>query len=358
MSSFDNKALISYINEKVVQEVRIMEVCGTHTQAIARANLSGILNPKIQLISGPGCPVCVTSEGYIDAAIELLEQPDTIISTFGDMVRVRGSCKSLEDCMAMKDRVKIVYSPFATLDIAECNPRKNIIFLAVGFETTAPLIAALAKLSLKRKIKNLFFLVGLKLMPPVLQRVLSLKDSRLDALICPGHVSVIMGSDYFNFVRDKYNTPAAICGFEYNDVITAIYHLLAAVQKDEISLKNLYTRCVRSHGNINAKLLMSEVFHSKEGYWRGIGAIEQSELAFNNEFLTLDAAKHFGIEIASTLSDVTGCQCGDIITGSKSPYQCRLFDKACNPEEPKGPCMVSTEGACAIYYKYKRGVLV
>jgi hydrogenase expression/formation protein HypD len=269
------------------------------------------------------------------------------------MLRVKGSFKSLEDCMEMKNRIKIVYSPFAVLDIAESNQTMKVIFLAVGFETTAPLIAALAKLIFQRGVKNLFFLVGLKLMPPVLQKVLSSEDSKLDALICPGHVSAIMGSEYFSFVPEQYNIPAAISGFEYTDVTAAVYYLFNAVNKDEKNLYNLYSRCVKSQGNINAKKLLTEVFESKEGYWRGIGIIEDSELRLKKEFLALDALKSFDIEIKRTLI-LDSCQCGDVITGSKSPFQCSLFSRICTMEDPKGPCMVSSEGACAIYYKYKR----
>ena len=356
MSRFDLKELVAYINLNVKSKMKIMEVCGTHTQAIAKSGLSNMLDSRVQLISGPGCPVCVTPEGYIDASIELLWQPNTIIVTFGDMIRVKGSVKSLEDCMEMKTRIKVVYSPFTVLDIAQNNKNMQIIFLAVGFETTAPLIAAIVKLALQRGLKNLFFLVGLKLMPQVLDKVLSSKDSKLDALICPGHVSVIMGSEYFDFVPDKYNIPAVICGFDYEDVAIAVYYLSEEVRKGKKNLSNLYPKCVKPKGNTTAKELLREVFQSKEGFWRGIGAIDASELTLKKEFLAMDAVKRFDISIKNT--SVSGsCQCGDIITGNKSPFQCSLFCKSCTPENPKGPCMVSSEGACAIFYKYKRGNL-
>lgn len=357
MNKFDLKYLVASINIRVRNEIKIMEVCGTHTQAIAKSGLCNMLDPRIQLISGPGCPVCVTSEGYIDASIELLQQPNTIIVTFGDMIRVKGSFKSLEDCMEMKNRIKIVYSPFTVLDIAENNQEMKIIFLAVGFETTAPLIAAIVKLAHQRGLKNLFFLVGLKLMPQVLDKVLSSKDSKLNALICPGHVSVIMGSEYFSFVPKKYNIPAVISGFENTDVATAIYYLSEDVRKGEKNLLNLYPKCVKPHGNATAKELMGSVFQSKEGFWRGIGTIDDSELTFKKEFLSMDAFKSFDISIKNT-SDSGRCQCGDIITGNKSPFQCSLFCESCTPENPKGPCMVSSEGACAIYYKYRRRNLI
>lgn len=356
MSNFELEGLVDLINKSVINKIKIMEVCGTHTQAIAKAGLCNMLDSRIQLISGPGCPVCVTTEGYIDAAIELLQQPNTIIATFGDMIRVKGSLKSLEDCMEMKTRIKVVYSPFAVLDIAERNKNMQIIFLAVGFETTAPLIAAIVKLALQRGLNNLFFLVGLKLMPPVLDKVLSSKDNKLDALICPGHVSVIMGSEYFSFVPEKYNMPAVISGFEYADVATAVYYLSEEVLKGRRNLTNLYPKCVKPHGNTTAIELMRTIFQSKEGWWRGIGAIDDSELTLKKEFGALDAVKCFDVSIKNTTL-LQKCQCGEIITGSKSPFQCSLFCESCTPENPKGPCMISSEGACAIYYKYKRGNL-
>jgi hydrogenase expression/formation protein HypD len=350
------KDMIAIINKKISQEIKIMEVCGTHTQAIAKAGLSNVLDPRIQLVSGPGCPVCVTAEDYIDAAVELLQQPDVLITTFGDMIRVTGSHKSLEDCMEMKNRIKVVYSPFSILDIAEENPTKQIVFLAVGFETTAPLIAALVKRALQKGIKNLIFLVGLKRMPPVLEKVLSAQNNKLDAMICPGHVSVIMGSEYFRFISEKYNMPAAISGFEYEDVTAAIYYLCEGVSKRGNNFANLYPKCVKPEGNKAAKELLSEVFESKEGCWRGIGVIEASEYALKKEFASFDAVKSFGIKIKNTIL-IESCLCGDIIIGNKNPFQCSLFNKICTPENPKGPCMVSSEGACVIYYKYKRGDL-
>jgi hydrogenase expression/formation protein HypD len=353
LSSFELEGLVNLINERVESNIKIMEVCGTHTQAIAKSGLCNMLDPRIQLISGPGCPVCVTTESYIDAAIELLLQPNIVIVTFGDMIRVTGSNKSLEDCMEMKSRIKVVYSPFAVLDIAESNNNMQIVFLAVGFETTAPLIAALIKMTIQRGLHNLFFLVGLKLMPPVLDKVLSSKDNRLDALICPGHVSVIMGSEYFSFVPEKYNIPAVISGFEYAEVAAAIYYLSEEVRKGKRNMRNLYTKCVKSQGNAIAKELMASVFQSKEGYWRGIGKIDGSELTLKKEYGAFDASKNFDLRIKNEYI-AENCQCGEIIIGSKSPYQCSLFCKSCTPESPKGPCMVSSEGACAIFYKYKR----
>lgn len=335
---------------------RIMEVCGTHTQVIAKAGFSDLLKPGIKLISGPGCPVCVTPEGYIDGAIELLQQPDVMIATFGDLIRVKGSQKSLEDCMELKNRIKIVYSPFTALEIAECNPCMQIIFLAVGFETTAPVIAAAVKLSRTRGIRNLFFLVGLKLMPPVLKKVLSSKENKLDALICPGHVAAVMGADYFRFIPSMFEIPAAVCGFDHSDVAAALYYLSEEVSRSEKSFINLYSRCVRPQGNPEAKELMAEVFESKEGDWRGIGRIEASELTLQREYSFCDAVSCFQLSIKNTAAS-SACMCGEVITGRITPFQCNLFGKTCNVENPLGPCMVSSEGTCSIYYRYRRSSL-
>lgn len=348
------KQLIYNINQKVNQDLRLMEVCGTHTQAIAKAGLSNILSPSIKLISGPGCPVCVTGEGYIDAAIELLRQKDTIIVSFGDMIRVRGSSKSLEDCMELKDRIKIVYTPFTVLDIAEQYRDKEVIFLAVGFETTAPVIAALVKLAKKRGIVNMSLLAGLKLMPPILEVVLSMEGSSLDGLICPGHVSAVMGADYFSFIPERYGIPAVISGFEQTDVAAAVHWLIHSITACEKSrLFNIYGRCVKDKGNAIAKELIQEVFWKRDGYWRGIGQVIASELSLREEYSNMDAENRFAIAIEHKELSAS-CQCSEIIVGSKSPIECRMFGLVCTPKDPKGPCMISSEGSCSIYYRYKR----
>lgn len=353
MSGIKFRELIASVNEEIKNEVKIMEVCGTHTQVIAKAGFTDMLNPKIKLVSGPGCPICVTPEGYIDAAIKILRQPNTIIATFGDLIRVRGRLNSLEDCMELKSRIKIVYSPFAALDIAAYNCSQQVVFLAVGFETTAPLIAAVAKLAQERGLKNLTFLMGLKLMPPVLEQVLPSGGMRLDALLCPGHVSAIMGSDYFNFVAQKYGVPAVVCGFESSDILISIQYLVSQTNNGWKGFENLYSRCVKPRGNVIAKELLKEVFQSKEGYWRGIGSLEHSELTFQKQYADFDAAKRLDIEIDISEA-ITNCKCAEVIIGNKAPFQCNMFGSVCSIESPMGPCMISSEGACAIYYKYNR----
>lgn len=357
MKSDAIKLIIADINKRADRDIRLMEICGTHTQAIAKAGLSSVISPRIKLISGPGCPVCVTGEGYIDAAIELLQQKDTMIVTFGDMVRVKGSFKSLEDCMELRERIKIVYSPFAVLDIAEIHRDKEVIFLAVGFETTAPIIAALVKLAKSRRLLNISFLVGLKLMPPVLDFVLSRQETMLNGIICPGHVSAIMGADYFTFIPEEYGIPAVISGFEQTDVAAAVYWLVQSIaDRKEKELFNIYSRCVQKRGNEKAKEVMKDVFDKRDGYWRGIGIIKESELLFRSGYRDMDAENRFGIGI-KPIDLPSYCQCGEIIIGSKSPLECKLFSSGCTPENPKGPCMISSEGTCSIYYRYKRSCM-
>lgn len=354
MNSDVIKRLIENINGKANRDIRLMEVCGTHTQSIAKAGLANVLSPRIKLISGPGCPVCVTGEGYIDAAIELLQQKDTIIVSFGDMLRVKGSSESLEDCMELKERIRVVYTPFTALDIAEQNRDKEVVFLAVGFETTAPIIAALVKLARDRHLSNISFLIGLKLMPPILEVVLSMEGSRLDGLICPGHVASVMGVDYFSFIPERYGISAVISGFEQVDVAAAVHWLVESITTQEKSrLFNIYGRCVQDRGNKKAKELIQEVFQERDGYWRGIGHVIASELSLREEYRAMDAEHRFGILIEHKVLS-SSCQCGEIIIGSKSPIECRLFGLACTPENPKGPCMISSEGSCSIYYRYKR----
>lgn len=351
------KRLIADINENADRDISIMEICGTHTQAIAKAGLADILSPNVRLISGPGCPVCVTGEGYIDAAIELLQHKNTIIATFGDMVRVKGSDKSLEDCMELRERIKIVYSPFAVLDIAERHKDKEVVFLAVGFETTAPVIAALVKHARSKGLRNISFLTSLKLMPPVLKLVLSKQESRLDGIICPGHVSSVMGAEYFSFIPESYGIPAVISGFEQTDVAGAIHWLVQSITMcKESGLLNNYGRCVRPQGNEKAKELMGETFEVRDGWWRGIGSIKECEMFFKDKYGDMDAERRFNLNIYNFMKH-SFCQCGEIIIGSKSPMECKLFASGCTPENPKGPCMISSEGTCSIYYRYKRSCI-
>lgn len=349
------KRLIDEINFMAIQmqEIKIMEVCGSHTQIIAKLGIKSLLHSNIKLLSGPGCPVCVSEENYIDNAINILNKDHTSIATFGDMVRVRGTKENLLNEKSRGKDVRIIYSPLELIDMAEQSKDKKIIFLGVGFETTAPVIALTIKLATKRKIKNLLFLTSLKLMPPILHYIMRQANSSLNGLICPGHVASVTGSEYFKFIAEEYRMPAAICGFEAEDILVGIHCLVKQIlQTENKELNNLYTRCVKQNGNIIVKRLIDEVFQVSEGQWRGIGTIKDSSLNINEDYLEFDAMHAFKME--KKISKINSiCQCKDVLLGNKTPKECNLFGKSCYPLKPYGPCMVSSEGACSIAYRYK-----
>jgi len=348
--------MIKAINLMATEEIKIMEVCGTHTQMISKLGLRSLLSPKIKLLSGPGCPVCVTEESYIDSSIEMLNKYPITITTFGDLMRVRGSNKSLLEEKGEGKDVRVIYSPLDLIQMAETNPNKNIVFLGVGFETTAPIIALTIKTAYERGIKNLFIHTSIKTMSPILHYILKQPTNEIQGLICPGHVASIKGSDCFKFIVEDYHVPAAVCGFEALDIVGGIYYLVKEItQKEKKSLKNLYRRCVRPKGNLNANGLMEEIFKVSNGVWRGIGRIENSALVINEKYSYFDAQEIFPIEI-KVERVITKCECRDILLGNKLPRDCRLFDNLCHPGSPYGPCMVSSEGACAIAYRYREGI--
>ncbi|OPJ60983.1 hydrogenase formation protein HypD [Clostridium oryzae] len=344
--------LIRRIKAIETDETSIMEVCGTHTQSISKYGLRELLYPKIKLISGPGCPVCVTSEGYIDSCIELLNNSDVIITTFGDLMKVKGRKDNLLQQRSEGKDVRVVYSPLDALSIAEENKRKQIVFLAIGFETTAPLIAATVKAAISKKIDNFSILSALKVMKPVIRRILDNGSDKIHGLICPGHVAVIRGAEHFKFITEEYKVPAVVCGFDELSILSGIYFLLKQQNEEKKHFKNFYRTCVTDEGNKNASSLMEEVFSYGDMQWRGIGKIAGSGLYLKRKFISLDASKKFNMH----QSEIEGrrCVCSDIILGKKLPYDCSYFAKSCTPENAVGPCMVSSEGACSVYYKYGR----
>lgn len=345
--------LIKEINKMAKEEIKIMEVCGTHTQMISKLGIRSVLSPKIKLLSGPGCPVCVTNESYIDTAIEILNNYAVTIATFGDLLRVKGRKSCLLDEKSKGMNVRIIHSPLDLIEMAEVNKDKKIIFLGVGFETTAPVIALAIKAALEKKLNNLFFLTSIKLMSPILHYILQQPESQIQGLICPGHVASIKGADYFRFIVDDYNIPAAVCGFEALDILGGIHYLVRQISNNEKrKFKNLYKKCVKPKGNPTANQLMKEVFQVSHGEWRGIGKVENSFLTINKKYEKLDAEKNFIVKIESQ-NYKTKCICSDILLGNKTPRECQLFDRGCNPLNAHGPCMVSTEGACAIAYRYR-----
>ncbi len=336
----------------VKNEIRIMEVCGTHTQAISKSGIRHILPREVMLLSGPGCPVCVTQETYIDAAAEILSNENVILATFGDMLKVRGSKGSLADINSRN--IITVYSPSDAAEIADKNKEKTVVFAAVGFETTAPLFAALIKNSYENGPVNLYFLTALKRMEPVLRMILEDDRKRIDGIICPGHVAAVIGANVFRFITDEYNIPAVICGFDSVNITEGVCSLIEQITLHKPPrFSNLYNRCVSAGGNEKAQQYMNEVFETADTKWRGIGIVRDSALVINKKYEKSDAKKKFGIK-EKNVSKTNGCVCSEIILGIKTPQQCIKFGKSCTPLLPQGPCMISSEGACAIHYRYDR----
>lgn len=343
--------VITMFEDYVNRSIRIMEVCGTHTRAVSKSVLRPVLPPQVSLLSGPGCPVCVTQESYVDMALELLEKHDILIATFGDMLFVCGN----NGCLADKrsNNIKVLYSPEEVLLLAN-NHKKKVVFLAVGFETTAPLYAALVKRAKENSINNLFFLTSIKRMEPVLRLILSKEKHKIDGIICPGHVAAVTGSDSFRFVTEDYGIPAVVCGFEPAEIKEGIKTLLYQISgRQPTRFINLYIGCVRPDGNRTAKKYIDEVFTVTDSVWRGIGLVKNSALILNEKYEYMDAKKVFGLKNRAKKQSC-GCLCSDIIMGIKTPLECKQFAKNCTPNTPLGPCMVSAEGTCSVYYRYER----
>ncbi|MFA4915297.1 MAG: hydrogenase formation protein HypD [Syntrophales bacterium] len=331
-------------------EVSIMEVCGTHTMAIFRGGLRSLLPPPIRLLSGPGCPVCVTPTSYLDKAVALSEKEKVIIATFGDMMRVPGSNSSLEKQKAAGKEIRVVYSPLEALNIAENNPDKKVVFLAVGFETTSPTIAVTAIEARKRGILNFYLLSGHKRVPPALESLVRDGDLKVDGFILPGHVSTIIGVKPYLFLAE-YGLPSVICGFEPLDILQGICMILRQIKEERAEVEVQYSRVVKNEGNAEAMALLHDIFIETDSEWRGLGPIAGSGYNLRKEYGDLDANQVFSLmDTASVETD--GCICGQILKGLKIPNQCPHFGKSCIPSSPVGACMVSSEGTCAAYYKY------
>ena len=345
------KKLIEKIRNTSRRSIRLMEVCGTHTVSIFRSGIRSVLPDNIALISGPGCPVCVTDQREIDAFIELARLDDVIITTFGDLMRVPGSNSSLQKESAEGHDIRVVYSTFDALKIAQENPAKKVIFLGVGFETTAPTIAASILQAQQLSVDNFSVISAHKLVPPALETLMSLKDVQLDGFILPGHVSVIIGLKAYRPFFNKYKIPCAAAGFESSDILQAISMLVEMIENKNPGLDNAYPRAVTEEGNPKAQQILQDIFEPADACWRGIGIIPQSGLKIREKYARHDATQQFEIKVPEPKIPI-GCACGEILTGKKNPQDCKLFRKVCTPSEPVGPCMVSTEGTCAAYYKY------
>lgn len=331
----------------------LMEVCGTHTVAIARNGIRGLMPETVRLASGPGCPVCVTSNHDIDKIIALARVPEVIITTFGDMTRVPGSTSSLLAEEAAGTDLRIVYSPLDALKVAEDNPDRQVVFVGVGFETTTPLIAMSIKRAHAQGIKNFSVYSAHKNMPGALEAIVNDPTLKLDALILPGHVSTIIGARPYEFLAKEYGIPGVITGFEPNDVLQGIAMLVRQLHEGRAEIEIAYSRGVMREGNPVALAAIDEVFETVPAVWRGLGEIPGSGYAIREEYAEYDAMRRFGqrLEVEPT-KEHAGCRCGDVLRGVIAPSDCPLFRKVCTPENPVGPCMVSGEGSCAAYYKY------
>ncbi len=328
-----------------------MEVCGTHTMTIARNGIREMLPESITLISGPGCPVCVTPNRYVDTAIALSRQQGVIITTFGDMIKVPGSTSSLETERTRGSNVQIVGSTLEALNLARMHPRKKVVFLGIGFETTAPTVAASILEAKRLSLENYFVLCAHKTMPPAMD-VLSRGEVQIDGYLCPGHVSTIIGSDAYFPIVDKYRIGCVIGGFEPLDVLQSILLLVQQVQSGSPAVENEYSRAVQPEGNRKARGILSDVFDSCDSEWRGIGNIPQSGLEIRENYRRWDASVQIPVQVEPT-KEHRSCRCGEVLQGIIRPLECSLFGKGCTPDTPIGACMVSTEGTCAAYYKYQ-----
>ena len=319
--------------------------------AIAKAGIRNVLPENIELISGPGCPVCVTAQGDIDMAIKIAKIKDVIMTTFGDMMRVPGSVSSFDKIRGSGHDIRVVYSCLDALDIALQNPGKRVIFMGVGFETTTPTIAATILKAKKQRIRNFFVLSNFKLVFPALEAIARSKKIKIDGFICPGHVSVITGSIPYEKIAKRFKIPCVITGFEEKDILRGIKRLVEQIMKHRACVEIEYNRAVQRSGNKVAKKIMDEVFSVKDARWRGLGLIRKSGLKINRKYSLFDAEKQFKIRVSS-VKEPRGCICGEVLQGIKYPFDCKLFKKSCNLQNPVGPCMVSSEGTCAAYYKY------
>jgi len=345
------RRLARKIAQRSTKTIRLMEFCGGHTHAILRYGIRQLVPRTIELRSGPGCPVCVTASADLDKAIALAKLPGVIITTFGDMIRVPGSYSSLQKVRAEGADVRVVYSTIDAVEIAKANPGNSVIFIGIGFETTAPTVAASILKARHDRARNFYVLSLNKLTPPVMKALLDSGETKLDGIVCPGHVSVIIGSHPYEFIPRDYGVACVISGFEPLDILLCIDRLVEQIERGEPKVEIAYPRGVKPEGNKKARELMDDVFEIGEANWRGIGIVPGSGLKIRGKYEQFDADKVFSVSLKPS-REPGGCRCGDVIRGAAIPLECQLFNKVCTPESPVGPCMVSSEGACAAYYQY------
>ena len=343
--------LISQIKRKSRTPVRFMEFCGGHTVTILRYGIRQVLPQTIEMVSGPGCPVCVTANTDLDKAIALSYLPNVITTTFGDMLKVPGSRSSLQEAKADGADVRVVYSTMDAVKMAQENPDKSVVFLGIGFETTAPTVAASILKAEIENLKNYYVFSMHKLCPPVIKALLVSDELKLHGLVCPGHVSTIIGAHPWEFIAKEYGIPCVVSGFEPLDILQCVNMLVDQVENDEARVEIAYRRGVKLDGNWHALKLIEQVFEPSLADWRGVGEIPESGLRLRGKYQHFDAEITFDFDSGPT-SEPKGCICGQILRGTKTPGDCKLFGKTCTPENPVGPCMVSAEGSCSAYYLY------
>lgn len=343
MTGIEN--IIHYLKTYRGEPLTIMEVCGTHTSAIIKNGIREHLSPRIRLVSGPGCPVCVTPAAYIDHAVRFALKENHVLVTFGDMMKVPGRAGDLYEARSRGGSIKMVYSPLSIIDMARENPGTTFVMAAVGFETTAPVYAMLVKKARQMGLENIKLLLAVKTILPAMEAIL--KEGTVDGFICPGHVSAILGASAYETLQRRYNKPFTVVGFEGPQLLVAIYDLVRQLERGISGVHNLYPSVVEDNGNRKAMELIDEVFSPCDAWWRGLGLIKGSGLCLRDEYRDFNAVDE---EIREDDSAISGCRCTDVITGRINPDECPLFGKACTPSSPKGACMVSSEGACGIWY--------
>ncbi len=343
--------LVAELKKSVTKPLRVMEVCGSHTMAIFRNGLRSILPEGFDLISGPGCPVCVTSASHMDGFIAMADQPEVRVAIFGDLFRVPGTNGSLAHASSRGAKVDIVYSPMDALEVAKQHPKDLVVFLGVGFETTTPGIAATILAAKNQQVPNFVVFSTQKVMPPPLIALLDDPDLQLDGLLCPGHVSSIIGAGAYQPLVEKYGLACVVAGFETADLLNGLILLARQVGKGEAKVENTYPRAVSWEGNQRARKMVAEIFEPADMEWRGLGVIPESGLAIREQYSEFDAQIRLDIRLPEA-KEPKGCRCGEILKGMQTPPECPLFASRCTPTNPIGPCMVSSEGTCAAYHKY------
>ena len=361
IDAFRDKDFILTLANEIKKEARsfkeklyVMEVCGGHTHTLMKYGLTKLLPENIECVHGPGCPVCIMPKNRINQAYEIAMQKDVILLTLGDMLKVPGSKGSLQDARSLGAFLGFLYSPIQALEIAKKNPDKKVVYFAIGFETTTPMTAALIERCIKEGITNLFFHINHVLVPPPLHKILDSKDCKINALLAPSHVSVISGAKIYEEIFARYKLPIVVSGFEPVDMMQSLLMIARQFAKNEARLEVEYSRVVTTEGNLKAQAMVEKYFKTREHFeWRGLGDIAHSALALRPEYAHLDAEIIFdSILSKDSIKDNRACRCGDILRGVAKPYDCKVFGKSCTPNNPLGSCMVSSEGACAAYYKY------